>query len=138
MKRIYYILFLASMVLVSAASVSAQNQDAKSMNKKNLVVKEWNTKAKSNQKVLDHITRYNSQGQKVEEIEYNSNKQKWRKRYERGSNGKIVKELTYNDANNLVSIKKFEYNEFDKKKVQYTYDAKGRLLTIKTFEYTTE
>ena len=105
------------------------------LNKKNLVVKEWNTDARSGKKVLDHVTTYNADGRKVEEIEYNSEGQKWRKRYEWGEDGKISKELVYDERNRLVNIKKFEYNAFGRKKVQYTYDAKGKLKSIKDFEY---
>jgi len=44
----------------------------------------------------------------------------------------------YDERNRLVNIKKFEYNEFDRKKVQYTYDAKGKLKSIKNYEYIAE
>jgi hypothetical protein len=32
--------------------------------------------------VLDHVTTYDADGKKLEEIEYNSEGQKWRKRFE--------------------------------------------------------
>ena len=35
-------------------------------------------------------------------------------------------------------MKKFEYNEFGRKKVTYTYDAKGKLLSTKQYEYLME
>jgi YD repeat-containing protein len=111
---------------------------APKINKKNLVVKEWNTDARSGAKVLDHVTTFNSDGRKAEEIEYNTDGQKWRKRYEYGPNGKVSRELVYDERNRLVNIKKFEYNEFDRKKVQYTYDAKGKLKSIKNYEYIAE
>jgi YD repeat-containing protein len=44
----------------------------------------------------------------------------------------------YDERNKLVNVKKFEYNEFGRKKVTYTYDAKGRLTTIKNYEYNME
>jgi YD repeat-containing protein len=133
MKRIGY---LAAAALLLAAP--AFGQDAPKMDKKNLVVKEWNMDARSKQQVLDHVTTYNAEGKKVEEIEYSQSGQKWRKRYEYGPDGKVSRELLYNERNRLTGYKKFEYNEFGKKKTQYTYDAKGKLLTIKTFEYTVE
>ena len=37
-----------------------------------------------------------------------------------------------------MNIKKYEYNEFNRRKTAYTYDAKGRLKTIKVFEYLTQ
>ncbi len=104
------------------------------LNKKNLVIKEWNTDAKGGNKRLDHQTTYNAEGRKIEEIEYSADGQKWRKRYEHAG-GKCVKEMVYNERNKLVTIKKYEYNAFGKKKVQYNYDARGNLISIKTFEY---
>lgn len=122
-------------VLLLTAAAYAQQPDQK-INKKNLVVKEWNTDVKTNRKVLDHVVTYNPDGKKVEEIEYGMSGQKWRKRFEYGENGKCSKELVYNERNQLVHYKTFVYNEYGRKKVQYTYDPKGRLLSTKHFEYT--
>ena len=47
----------------------------------------------------------------------------------------MVRERVYDAHNRLVNYKKFEYNEFGKKKVQYTYDGKGKLISTKLFEY---
>ena len=113
-------------------------QEAQKINKKNLVIKEWNTDAKTNARILDHQTTYNPDGKKVEEIEYGQRGQKWRKRYEYGADGKVSRELIYDERNKLNSVKKFEYNEFGRKKTQYTYNNKGKLQTIKVFEYITE
>ena len=136
MKRL--ILIAAAMLLVLPGAFAQEQEAAPRINKKNLVIKEWKTDARSNHRVLDHQTIFNADGRKVEETEYNSEGQKWRKRYEYGENGKVSRELVYNDRNRLYSVKKFEYNEFGRKKTQYTYDAKGRLKTIKVFEYITE
>lgn len=133
MKRILY---LAAAALLFAAP--AFGQDTPKMDKKNLVVKEWNTDARSRNRFLDHVTTYNADGRKVEEIEYTRTGQKWRKRFEYGPDGKVSRELLYDERNRLTGYKKFEFNEFGKKKTQYTYDAKGRLVTVKTFEYITE
>jgi len=114
-------------------------QDTPGINKKNLVVKEWNTNGKGVAKLLDHVTTYSPAGKKIEEIEYDSTgRQKWRKRYEWGENGKMSRETVYDERNRLVNYKKFEYNEFGKKKAQYTYDAKGKLIGTKIFEYITQ
>ena len=131
MKRIAVVFLL---MFLAAGAVMAQ-QPVRPINKKNLVVKEWNTDVKTNRKVLDHVVTYNAEGRKVEEIEYSQIGQKWRKRYEYGSNGKCSKELVYNERNQLVLYKTFTYNEYGRKKVQYTYDAKGKLLSTKHFEY---
>ena len=133
MKRL---LTIAAALLLMLPALSAQ--ETQKINKKNLVIKEWNTDAKTNARILDHQTTYNPDGKKVEEIEYGQRSQKWRKRYEYGADGKVSRELIYDERNKLNSVKKFEYNEFGRKKTQYTYDNKGRLQTIKVFEYITE
>ena len=131
MKRILILLASALLFLPLAAGA----QEAAKMNKKNLVIKEWNTDPKGNNKVLDHITTFNADGRKTEEIEYNSDGQKWRKRFEYGADGKVSKELVYDHRNRLQTYKKFEFNEFGRKKTQYTYNAKGKLISIKQYEY---
>ncbi len=132
-------LTILALTLALAAPAIAQNTTQK-INKKNLVIKEWNTDPRSGKKVLDHITTYDADGKKIEEIEYNSEGQKWRKRFEYapGAEGKCIKESVYNERNRLETVKKYEYNEFGRKKTQYNYNAKGKLLTIKVFEYIAE
>lgn len=136
-KRGMVSLLLVLPMLTSPFGLSAQGQTQK-INKKNLVIKEWNAAAGSSHKVLDHKTIYNAEGKKIDEIEYTSSRVKWTKKYEYGADAKPSRELLYNERGKLQTIKKFEYNEFGRKKVQYTYDAKGKLLTVKTFEYEAE
>ena len=138
MKKLLTLLALAFALVVPAM---AQNTAAgQKINKKNLVIKEWNTDPRSGKKVLDRITTYNADGKKIEEIEYSSEGQKWRKRFEYapGAEGKCIKESVYDERNRLNTVKKYEYNEFGRKKTQYNYNAKGKLLTVKVFEYITE
>ena len=131
------------MILTACSFAFAQEAepdevDVPKMNKKNLIVKEWNTGARG-ARTLDHLTVYSPEGKKIEEIEYDSmGIQKWRKRIEWGENGKAVREMVYDGRNRLVNYKKFEYNEFGKKKTQYTYDAKGKLISTKVYEYIAE
>ena len=132
------ILFITVLTLL-AFSGATYAQGAAEINKKNLVVKEWNTSAGGVAGTLDHVTTYSAEGKKVEEIEYdNAGRQKWRKRYEWGPDGLMSRELVYDERNRLVNCKKFEYNEFGKKKAQYTYDAKGKLISTKIIEYIAE
>ena len=136
MKKLLTLIALSFALALPAA---AQNTPQK-INKKNLVIKEWNTDPKSGKKILDHVTTFNPDGKKIEEIEYGSSGQKWRKRFEYGpgADGKCVKESVYDERNRLNTVKKYEYNEFGRKKTQYNYNAKGKLLTVKVFEYITE
>ena len=76
MKRI---LTLAAALLLALPLLQAQ--EVQKINKKNLVIKEWNTDARTNARVLDHVTTYSPEGKKIEEIEYSGSRQKWRKRY---------------------------------------------------------
>ncbi|MBO5562129.1 MAG: hypothetical protein J6N50_08255, partial [Bacteroidales bacterium] len=92
----------------------------------------------TNKKVLDHVTTYNADGRKIEEIEYTTTAQKWRKRFEYDSAGRVTLESVYDEKNRLDNYKKFEYNEFGRKKTQYTYNAKGKLISIKVYEYIAE
>ena len=131
MKRIA--ILIASALLLIPVAAGAQEQVK--INKKNLVIKEWNTDPKGGNKVLDHVTTFSPEGKKMEEIEYSSSGQKWRKRFEYGPDGKVSRELVYDEHNRLQTYKKFEFNEFGRKKVQYTYNAKGKLISVKLFEY---
>ena len=133
----YLKLTLVLALLAFSFQAFAQNSGS-TINKKNLVIKEWNSDANGNNKVLDHVTTYSPDGKKLEEIEYDSNGIKWRKRYEYGSNGKVSKELTYDARGKLQYYQTFEYNSFGRKKLVYTYNAKGKLIKIKTFEYITQ
>ena len=133
MKRI---LTIAAALLLALPLLQAQ--EVQKINKKNLVIKEWNTDARTNARVLDHVTTYSSEGKKIEEIEYSGSRQKWRKRYEYGADGKVSRELIYNEYNKLEAVKKYTYNEFGRKHTQYNYDGRGKLQTIKVFEYITQ
>ena len=128
---------LAAALLLCAWGASAQTTTPK-INKKNLVIKEWNTDANSKARVLDHVTTYSAEGKKIEEIEYSQSSQKWRKRYEYDASGKVRTEYIYDEHNRLDNYKKFEYNEFGRKKTQYTYTPKGKLRSIKVYEYLAE
>ena len=126
-------------VFCSAVGMAvAQDAPTQKINKKNLVIKEWNTDVKTNAQILDHTTTYNPEGKKIEEVEYSPAGVKWRKRFEYNAAGRVSKELVYDKNNRLMTYKTFEYNEFGRKKTQCTYDAKGKLLVTKIFEYVVE
>ena len=130
-KLIYILLFFAAGLL----PLSAQEAGQKSLDKRNLVTREWNTDVSTNLKYLDHETVYNAEGRKIQETEYTKTGKLWTKKFEYGPDGKVVRELTYNAKGKLDNIQKFEYNEYGKKQAVYTYDAKGKAVKIKIFEY---
>lgn len=128
-------LFSFLLLLLFVGTLSAQTTQEKREKRKNLTIKEWNTNATTKTKFLDHITKYNDKGLKVEEIEYANYGQKLRLTYEYNENGKCVKEVEYDAKNKPVRIRKFEYYPDGSKKKQYNYSPTGRLETIKEFEY---
>ena len=121
-----WILMAALGLFLPLAGQAQDNQ----LDKKNLVIKEWNTDPRGGHKVLDHVTTYSPAGQKIEEIEYDSTGQKWRKRFERDAAGKVLTEYVYDNRNRLQTYKKFEYNEFGRKKVQDTYNPLNPAVAV--------
>ncbi|MDR0865630.1 MAG: hypothetical protein LBO74_11960 [Candidatus Symbiothrix sp.] len=103
--------------------------------RKNLVVKEFNTDAKGKRKWMDHLTVWNENGFKVEEIEYAVYGQKERVTFEYDAVGKCVRENVYNDKNKLYRIRKYEYLENGRKKIQYNYNPDGKIYSTKVYEY---
>ena len=128
-------LLLLVFCLVAALPALAQEATQQKIDKRNLVIKEWNTDIRSGAKVLDHVTTYSPDGKKLEEIEYGASSQKWRKRFVYNEAGKCIEEHIYDERNRLNSIKKYEYNEFGRKKTQTTCNAKGKVVAVKHFEY---
>ena len=127
------VIFLLALVMLGTA---VQAQSAKRERKKNLVVKEWNTKAGSTTPYLDNMVTYDALGRKIEEIEYASYGQKHRVTYEyEGTSTQCSRQVEYDDKNRATRVKKFEYNEDGTRKAQYNYKPNGKLESTKTFEY---
>lgn len=130
---------LAAMLFVQSAVCMAQDLDAATLAKRagrrNLTIKEWNTDAKSKTRWLDRVTTYDAEGRKIEQIEYASYGQKWRETYEYGPDGRVAREVEYDDRNKPITIKKYEYHPDGTKKKQYNYAPNGKLMTVKVFEY---
>ena len=101
--------------------------------RQNRVVKEWNTEGR--RKWMDHLTVFDPDGRKIEEIEYAAYGQKSRVVSEYGEDGKCIKEIEYNDKNRVIRIRKYEYNPDGTKKMQYNYLPNGKLFSTKVFEY---
>lgn len=124
------------MMILCLLGTAVQAQTGKRERKKNLVVKEWNTKVGSKTPYLDNIVTYDELGRKIEEIEYASYGQKKRIVYEyEGTNTKCTRQVEYDDKNHATRIKKFEYNEDGTRRVQYNYKPNGKLESTKTFDY---
>lgn len=103
--------------------------------RRNQVVKEWNTDAKGKRRWLDHLTVWDESGLKLEEIEYAVYGQRERVTFEYDAYGKCIRENVYNDKNKLYRIRKYEYNEEGRKKIQFNYNPDGKLFSTKVFEY---
>ena len=130
------IILIALTLCFVCGSLFAQEKQPKRDRKKNLVVKEWNTKQGAKTPYLDNMVTYDEFGRKVEEIEYASYGQKKRIVYEyEGSDTKCTRQVEYDDKNHVSRIKKFEYNDDGTRKVQYNYKPNGKLESTKNFEY---
>ena len=129
------ILILLVLCLVGG-TLLAQEKQGKRERKKNLVVKEWNTKAGSTTPYLDNMVTYDELGRKIEEIEYASYGQKKRTTYSyEGTSNKCTEQVEYDDKNRPVRIKHFEYNDDGTRKLQKNYKPNGKLESTKSFEY---
>lgn len=128
---------LIVLLLACAMGTACFAQSAKQESRKNLVVKEWNRgDGGKGVRFLDHVTKYNADGRKSEDIEYTSSGvMKARCTYEYDANGKVSREVVYNEHNKAVRIRKFEYNTDGTKKKQYNYAPNGKLQSVKEFEY---
>jgi len=134
-KRVYLFIILALASVTAFCQISPEVL-AKREKRKNLTVKEWNTDSKAKLRWLDHVTTYDAEGRKVEEIEYATYGQRERVTFEYDeTTGKVVKEVVYNDRNNVERIRKYEWNENGTKAKQYNYLPNGKLYSVKVFEY---
>lgn len=133
MKKIWITLFLALWVSYAFSQTATGGKESK----KNLTVKEWKKDADGKgARVLDHVTKYDAQGRKYEEIEYTaSGAVRSRVVSEYGSDGKVSRQIVYGENKKVVRIRKFEYNPDGTKHKQYNYSPNGKLLSVKEFEY---
>ena len=134
----FYLLItlLLLMPLMGAYADVSPETLAKRAKRKNMTLKEWNTDAASRTKWLDHLTVYDAEGRKVEEIEYAVYGQVWRVVTEYDEQGQGSREVEYDGKNRPVRIRKYEYNENGTKHKQYNYLPNGKLYSVKVFEYT--
>ena len=130
MKKI--IVLLGCIIL--CVSVSFGQNTEKREQRKNLTVKTWKTPVKGT-KYLDHVTKYDAKGRKIEEIEYGPSSMKAPCTYEYDANDRVVREVVYDEHNKAFRIHKIEYNADGTKKRQLNYNAKGNLLSIREYEY---
>lgn len=135
MKRGYLLLLFAILFSSGLYAQLSPETIAKREKRKNLTVKEWNTDAKSKTRWMDHLTVYDDQGRKIEEIEYATYGQKERITIRYNENGKVLEEVVFDDRNKPVRIRKYEYNEDGTKKKQFNYLPNGKLYSVKIFEY---
>lgn len=135
MKALLISCIFSLCLLLPAAAQLDEATMARRQARKNLVIREWNTDARTNVKWLDRVTTYNDKGEKIEEIEYNRQGQIWRETFEYDSNGKIAVNTLYDSKNKVELVRKYEYNADMTKKKQYNYLPNGTLQTVKVFEY---
>jgi hypothetical protein len=130
--------FLLGTVSIASAQTSPESLNEKRERHKNLTIREYNTDAKGKNSWMDHLTVYNSQGMKIEEIEYATYGMRERVTAEYDANDRCVKEVVYDERNKVSRIRKYEYNVDGTKKTQYNYLPNGRLFSTKQYQYTTK
>jgi hypothetical protein len=122
--------------VISQAQTPFLTPEEKRALRKNLVVKEMNADAKGKRQWMDHLTVWDENGYKLEEIEYAVYGQRERVTFEYDySTGRCIRENVYNDKNKLYRIRKYEYNTDGRKKIQYNYNPDGKLYSTKVYEY---
>lgn len=140
MKTPFFRIIILSIILVGFVTISVgQNSSESFVNKrerhKNLTIKEFNTDAKGKNQWIDHVTKYNDKGLKIEEIEYASYGMRDRVVYEYDSNDLCTKEIVFDERNKVSRIRKYKYNSNGSKTTQYNYLPNGRLHSTKQYEY---
>lgn len=133
LKLLFVVAFMAFGAM-AYAQVSPETL-AKRNKRKNLTVKEMNTDSKGKFEWMDHLTVYDDQGRKIEEIEYSTYGQVERVTTEYDETGRVSVEVVYNDRNKAERIRKYEYNTDGTKKKQYNYLPNGKLYSVKVFKY---
>jgi len=125
---------LAQQVNVNPPDIKLSGSEKRDM-KKNLVIKEWNTDASGKRVWLDRVTTYNSDGYKIEEIEYASYGQKYRNTFERNELNQCIVERNYDSKNKLQRVIKYTYAPNGVRKEQFNYLPNGKLYSTKRFDY---
>lgn len=132
---------ILTFILLASAGIMYSQKSPESLNerkerKKNLTIREYNTDANGKSRWLDHVTVYNAEGYKVEEVEYATYGIRERVTFIYDDNHLCVKEVVYDERNKVNRIRKYEYNNDGTKKTQYNYLPNGRLYSTKVYQYT--
>ncbi|MCQ2232005.1 MAG: hypothetical protein MJZ30_09190 [Paludibacteraceae bacterium] len=128
-------LALATLLLFSFATPAAAQ---KKVNGKVVTeIKEW--RMEGGKKKIDHVTKYDANGNKTEEIEYSKvGDQKSRTTFVYNEKGKCTEEKHFDEYNKLEKTVQYQYNEFGKKQSARTLLPNGKLKSEKVYEYITE
>lgn len=123
----------AFLLLMGGNAFAAKTIDGKQVTE----VKEW--AVNNGKKMLDHHSKYDANGNKIEEIEYGkTGDQKERIVYKYNDKGKCIEEQHFDEFNKLAKTEKIEYNEFGKKQSIKIYQPNGKLKSEHVFEYITK
>lgn len=127
------LLSIATLLCICTSAFAAKTIDGKQVTE----IKEW--AVNNGKKTLDHVSKYDAKGNKVEEIEYSkTGDQKSRTVYKYNDKNKCVEEQHYNETNKLEKTVVIEYNEQGKKSSVKTFLPNGKLKNEHVFEYITK
>lgn len=135
-SRFYTIFSFLLLATIAIAQSSPESLSEKRERKKNLTIREYNTDANGKNRWLDHVTVYNGDGYKIEEIEYANYGMREKVLFFYDANNICTKEVVYDDRNKVSRIRKYDYNTDGTKKTQYNYLPNGRLYSTKVYQYT--
>ena len=136
-------IILTIIALIITVSTYGENRERGQMAAdagKQLTVKEWKTTPDGKNSWVDHIEVYNAKGQLIAESEYSDfgRHLAWRSEYEYDAEGRLVKEVVYNERNKVSKVRKFEYDSNGACTRRLNYNANGTLNSYRRFEYTYE
>lgn len=129
--------FLTLVTLLLFSFIIPANAQKKVNGKIVTEIKEW--RMEGGKKKIDHITKYDAEGNKTEEIEYSKvGDQKSRTTFSYNEKGKCVEEKHFDEYNKLEKSVQYEYNEYGKKQSAKTFLPNGKVKSEKVYEYVTQ
>lgn len=137
MKRIIYIIGFF-LLFVNILPVTGQSKKFIREHKIKLIKVLEERPQKSDDKILESLTRFDEHGNIIEEIEYNNEgKLKSHRKYEYDKSGNRIKEIEFDEDGKVISKTVYTFQQgLRKEKVKY--DEKGKIKYRKIYIYETE
>jgi len=130
-------LLIVFVAVLCASTIFAQKKSIVSNKIKSVVVFE-NKVDKSNKSVTkkETETKFDTNGNTTEEIDYKDGKVNKKTTYQYDENGNKIKETEYDVSDKVIKVSEYKYKG-NLKVEKDVYDAKGVLKSKKTYQYET-